>query len=203
MKKLVLACAVIALIVVLGVATAEQGNSPTSTPTPTATASPTEIPTTISPTPTPISVPYDFRISDISSFNITQGQSITTQIKLTTISGNASSVNPQDFIWSADSGSSGIHFDFKTSYTYEDEFQASFFPDWFEPNGFRCVLTITVPSSTPTDNYDTTITAKIGANSHSISMLFSIPSAVVTVSGTVDTSILGVTPSQIAFRDQA
>lgn len=200
MKKIALACAVIASILVLGIAMAEQGNPPTSTPTPTATDSPTGTPTTMSPTPTPISVPYDFRISGISSFNITQGNSLTTQIELSTISGNASSVDPQDVIWSADTGSSGIHFDFKTSYSYEDEF---FFPGLFPPNGFRCALTINVPNSTPTDNYNMTLTAKIGANSHSISLWASVPSALVTVSGTVDTSILGVTPSQIAFRDAA
>jgi hypothetical protein len=210
MRKLLLVCIVIAAIAILSIAMAETGNFPALTPATTASPSPTATPT---PTPTiepgsnltsiPISVPYDFKISAISSFNITQGNSMTTQIGLSTISGNASSVDPQDILWRADSGSSDMHFDFKTSYSYENEYWAIYFPDRFIPNGFSCMLTITVPSSTPTDSYGINITAKIGSNSHSISMLVSVPSATVSVSGTVDTSILGITPSQIAFRDQA
>lgn len=210
MRKLLLVCAVIAAIAILSVAMAETGNFPALTPAATASPSPTATPTPAptakpasNPTSIPISFPYDFNISAISSFNITQGNSITTQIGLSTISGNASSVDPQDILWSADSGSSDIHFDFKTSYSYENEYWAIYFPDRFIPNGFNCILTITVPSSTPTDSYGINITAKIGSNSHSISILVSVPCATVTVSGTVDTSILGITPSQIAFRDQA
>jgi hypothetical protein len=202
-KNIIIASVVIAIVliasvagVMMGLPATQSGNSPTPTP------SPTETPTTNSSTPIPSSAPYDFTISSISNISITQGQHNTDQIKLITISGNASSINPQDVIWSADSGSSGIHYDFKTSYSYENDYFASAFPDLFVPNGFNCVLTITVSSSTPTDNYNINITAAIGSVSRSISMLVSVPSAVVTVSGTVDASILGITPSQIAFLNK-
>ena len=177
-----------------------------TTPTPTTKASPSPAPTatltTNGSTPNTGSAPYEFTMSNTSILTITQGQHNMNQIKLTTVSGNASSVNPQDVIWSTDSGSSGIQFDFNTSYSYENDYFGSVFPDLFVPNGFSCVLTITVPSSTPTDNYNVNITATIGANSHSTSMLVSVLSAVVTVSGTVDASILGINPTQIAFLDR-
>lgn len=196
-KSMIIAIAVIVILVIaFGAVLVNSLNSPISVASPTPTPNPTTSPTTNA-------VPYDFNIStNIPSFNLTQGHSLIDTITLTTVSGNASSVNPQDVIWSADSGSSGIHFDFKTSFSYENDYFARVFPDLFIPNGFSCVLSITVPSSTPTDNYNITITAKIGANSHSISILVSVPSALVTVSGTVDASILGITPSQIAFLDQ-
>jgi hypothetical protein len=67
------------------------------------------------------------------------------------------------------------------------------------PDGFSNLLLITIPESTPTDNYAVTVTAQIGSNTHSMSIIVSVQSAEVTVSGTVDPSYSGITPYQIKF----
>ncbi|HLN89444.1 MAG TPA: hypothetical protein VK253_05200 [Candidatus Binatia bacterium] len=122
-------------------------------------------------------------------------------IKLTTINGNVQSVNPQNVTWSADSGSSGIQCDFdSTSIAYREDMIGMFFKI---QDGFSSWFTITIPNSTPTDNYAITVTAKIGSVSHSITMWISVESSFITVSGTINAGNSGITPYQLQFHNLA
>jgi len=202
---------IVILVVAAGALLINKTSSPNSvdpTPTPTATPSPlsgstpsptaTPIPLSSS-TPSPTVVPYDFNISGFNVTGLAQGDSFAGIIVLTTFSGNAQSINPNDVIWSADSGSSGIQCDFGSiSYSYP-----TMIDQWFDiPDGFTSTLTITIPSSTPTNNYTITVTAQIGSISHSTSCLVSVYSGYVTVSGTVNAGNSNITPTQIAFIDK-
>jgi hypothetical protein len=197
MKKLVLACVVIACILVLGIAITEQGNFPTLTPTvttspspsPTATLKPTPTATpTSKPTRIPSAVPYDFNISldygtdnissalpNLLSYTLTKGCIIcVATMHLITMSGDVKSVNPHDVLCSADSGSSGIQCVFNgTSYTYGYPAYVLFGESAYA-FGFTINLTMYIPNSAPTNTYPITITAKIGSVSHSMSILVSV-----------------------------
>jgi hypothetical protein len=206
-KGMIIAIAVIVILVIAFGAVLVNGLNALSfvaSPTPTPTATPTSNPT---PSPTTNTVPYDFRMSSIDfiinqtrGIRITQGNNFSESVILTTVSGNIQSVTPQDVIWSADSDSSGIQCDFNSTSLYYSGMLHLFFPDAI-PDGFSTLFTVTIPSSTPTDNYTITVTAKIGSVSHSISMLVSVESVIVTVSGTVNVGSLGITPIQIQFHD--
>jgi len=143
--------------------------------------------------------PYEFRMSaGYPSFNITQGGGFTQLIEVITVSGDVQSINPQDVIFSADSGSSGIQYSFdSTSLLYIAGTNTN------GPNGFSTLMTLTIPQSTPTNYYAITVTAKIGSVSHSISVLVAVESSTVTVSGTVNPSYSGITPKQIEFLNTA
>jgi len=127
--------------------------------------------------------PFDFGISTSdSSGTVMQGNSIQTTVNINRISGN-----PQSVTLSADSGSSGINWNFNPSSNTAD---------------FSSTLTLSVPDSTPTSAYSVTITATSGGVSHSTSYSISVLSAKVYVSGTVKTTGLGTHPTQIQFADQ-
>ena len=213
-KNVVIAIAVIAIVFfalatgeIMGLLVNQSSDSPT--PTPTASPSPAATPTIISSTPSSSFEPYDFNMyftwvpgdfNITNTLNMIQGGKFEDQMTLSTISGNTLSVNTSDVIWSADSGSSGIQCSFGSTSYADPGFTSQFFGDAWA-YGFNSMLTMTVPSSTPTNNYTITITAKIGSVSHSISFLVSVRSSVVTVSGTVNVGNSGITPYQIQFHD--
>ena len=127
--------------------------------------------------------PFDFTISTIdSSGTVLQGSSIQTMVFINGVSGN-----PQTVTLSSDSGSSGINCNFDPSSSAPD---------------FSTILTLNVPDSTPTNAYSVTITASSGGISHSTSYSISVLSAQVFVYGTVETTGMGTTPSEIQFVDQ-
>ncbi len=211
-KSMIIPIAVIVILVIaFGGVLVNSLDTPSSVASPTPTPLPSSTPTATqannpTPSPTTNAVPYDFWMSpdffnQTQGIGISQGNSFSEPLTLTTVSGNVQSVNPNDVLWSADSGSSCIQCDFNsTSLYYISSLKNLFFPPAI-PDGFSTLLTITVPSSTPTDNYTITITATIGTVSHSISMLVSVESAIVTVSGTVNVGNSSITPYQIQFHD--
>jgi hypothetical protein len=192
-KNIVIALGVILIIIIALIAgvmvglSVNQSANP-STPTPTAIPTSSTTPTS-NPTPSPTMVPYDFTISTGNqSFIITQGSSFNSTIALNTLSGNVEMANQSNIIFSANTGSSGIEYSFNdTSTLFSGEQQL----------GFSSLLLITVPESTPTSNYTITVTARIGSISHSTSIMVSVESSTVTVSGTV----YGGTLHQILFTD--
>jgi flagellar basal body-associated protein FliL len=206
-KNMIIALAVIAIVIIalvagitIGLSTNQLTNTPTPTSTPTVTPT-----TTISFTPSPSFAIYDFKMSaNHPSVNITQGRGSYVSINLETVSGNVQTVDPHDVVWSADSGSSGIEYDFdSTALLYLTTSNAVDSNGISIPDGFSNLLLITVPESTPTSNYAITITAKIGSVSHSISILVGVESSMVTVSGTVDPSYSHITTYQIEFWNLA
>lgn len=137
---------------------------------------------TPTPTPAPTPVP-DFSIqTGDSSGTVMQGNSIQTTVYINWLSGNYETTT-----LSGDGGSSGI--------------QCSFSPTSSSPD-FSSTLTMSVPTYTSTNPYSVTITATNGAVSHSTSYTVSVLSAQVYVSGTVTTTGVGASPSQIQFVDQ-
>lgn len=186
---------IIALIIIFiltisligAIALSRPSSNPNPTTTPTLTATPTN-----SPTPNPTIVPYSFEIStDYPRVNITQGRSIINTIYLTTVGGNAQDISPNDVGLIADGGSSGINCEYNS--TGRAIINGS--------HGFFALLWITVPNTTPTNNYVITVTAKIGSISHSTAILVAVQSYTVIVSGTINPSYSGINPQQIVFLD--
>lgn len=194
-RNMIIAIVVIAILAIALVGALIMNFRPSSSsvvaPSPTPTVTP------ISPTPSPAVIPYDFKMSaDYPSFNITQGGAFNVLISLTTISGNVQTVNPNDVTFSANSGTSGIGCSFdSTSILYSGSSSGQ--------TGFASLLTLTIPETTPTNDYAVTVTAKIGSVSHSTSILVAVESSTVTVSGTVNPSYSGITPYQIEFWNLA
>lgn len=190
---------IVILSIALGVALilnrpSDTSNSSDTNPTPTETPD-------NSSTPNPPVVTYDFEMSLDAhpSLNIIQGESDGVGLILTTVSGDDQTVNPDDVMFSADSGSSGIECSFEGTDLLASAMGIKKKTDAngsLIPNGFSNLLLVTVPQSTPTKYYAIIVTAKIGSVSHSISILVGVESSTVTVSGTVNSSF---TPYQIQF----
>ncbi len=193
---------IVILVVAVGVLLINRTNPPNSvvTPSPTPTATPSPL---SSSTPSPTVAPYNFNISaDYPSFNVTQGGSFDVLVSLDTISGDIQTINPSNVTFSADSGSSGIEYSFEsTAVSYGGT--AHYSNGLSIPTGFGSLLTITIPNSTPTNDYAITVTATIGSISHSMSLLVGVESSTVTISGTVNAGSSGITPYQIEFRNLA
>lgn len=170
---------VILVVALVGVLTLKNPNSsspsPTSTPVTTPYSNPTTVPTTI---PTDFTMSFD---PESGTLELMQGSSRQILISLNDL--YSEEVKPT---FSANTGSSGIQCVFSS---------ASWFQEW---------LTINVPTSTPTGNYEITVTATNGQTSHHASYHISVLSAQVQVSGTVHFNPSGqangeITPSSIQF----
>ncbi len=149
----------------------------TNATSPTPTASPTPVPTA-----TPI--PFDFTITNGGSLTIIQGTHTVDTVTVALVGipmGFVPSVN-----LSVDSGSSGIQCSLDTT---------SGSPTLYSN------IEINVPDSTPTGAYSIIITATGDGVTHSTAITISVLTSQVTVSGTVKTTGLGTSPTQIQFVD--
>jgi hypothetical protein len=136
----------------------------------------------LNPSLNPIAPPFDFDLSiSDSSGTAMQGNSIETTVYVTKSSGNSQTVT-----LSADSGSSGVQCNFNPSSSSTD---------------YSSTMTMSVPSYTSSGAYSVTITASGGGKTYSKSYTISVLSAKVSVSGTVETTGLGTSPSGITFAD--
>lgn len=138
----------------------------------------------ITPSPTPTPIPLNFSIS-AGSLTIIQGEST---VDAVTVQLNS---EPNGFIpavsLSVNSGTSGIQCSLDT------------------PSGsptFYSNVEISVPDSTPTGVYPIIVSGTGGGTTQSGAFTISVLSAQVYVSGTVTTTGLGTSPSQIQFVDQ-
>ena len=143
------------------------------------------IPSTPTPTPTPTPIPFDFHVELVqTSGSVLQGNSIQVGVTLTYLQGT-----PEKVTLVASGGPDGA--------TY------SFSPNPIPVNVFTSTLTINVPTSVPTNPYSVTVTSTSdNGKSYSTSYTLSVLSANIQVSGTVTTTGVGTSPSQIQFIDQ-
>lgn len=184
-KNVKIAIVVIPLVVVAliaGIIMGSMANQPaqTNSPTPTPTATPY-----VYSTPTPAASPIVFSLSFSPTGDevapVLAGSSEST---IVTISPTPFGTNKTTF--SADSGTSGIQCVFS------------------EQTSIQALLKMNVPASTPTGNYQITVTATVGQSSNNATFDISVKSAQVTVSGTVTFNPSGqangaIAPSGIQF----
>ncbi len=155
------------------------------------------------PGPTPAYVPYDFKISvDQPSFTIRQGYSWVVTLSLESISGNTQNIDISNVNFTADYDTSKIKVDFGvTDFLYIEKLSSENRNGTTLTVGFSKQLTITIPQSTPTNNYTVTVSALIGSVNHNASILVGVESAMVTVHGTVSPGKTGLYPTEIQFHD--
>jgi hypothetical protein len=126
--------------------------------------------------------PLDFQMSiSSSSGTVLQGESQSISVYVTYVSGKYDNV-----ALSGNVGSSGI--------------QCSFDPATSTPD-FTSKLTMSVPSSTPTEVYSIVVTAQSSNVTRTAAYTMSVLSAQVVVTGKVTTVGLGTHPTQIQFVD--
>ena len=155
------------------------------------------------PGPTTASVPYDFKISiDQPSFTIRQGYSWVVTLSLESISRNTQNIDMSTVNFTADYDASKIKADFGvTDFLYNENLGSENGNGTTIPAGFSKQLTITVPKSTPTNNYTVTVSAWVGSVNHNTSILVGVESAIVSVHGTVSPGKTGLFPTTIRFHD--
>ncbi len=155
------------------------------------------------PGPTAADVPYDFKISvDQPNFTIRQGYSWVVTLSLESISGNTKNIDISNVNFTADYDTSKIEVDFgATDFLYNEKLSSNNQSGTTVPAGFAKQLTITVPQSTPTNNYTITVSAWVGSVYHDTSILVGVESAMVTVHGTVSPGKTGLFPTTIQFHD--
>ncbi len=153
--------------------------------------------------PTPAYVPYDFKISvDQPSFTIRQGYSWVVTLRLESISGNTQNIDISNVNFTADYDTGKIKVDFGvTDFLYNENLGSEHGNGTIVPAGFSKQLTITVPKSTPTNNYTITVSVWVGSVNHNASILVGVESAMVSVHGIVSPGKTGLFPTTIQFHD--